>query len=106
MLAATPAPRAKKALRSLAASSRGRPGDVRKLIFEVKEAFLRAPGTGDKYAQPPEEDADDGMCGKLNASPYGARGAAPHRGRKYVAALKELGFLVGREARPREPELV
>ena len=48
--------------------------------------------------QPPDEDAAEGMCGKLNVSLYGTRDAARNWGEKYVKALSELGFVVGKSS--------
>ena len=48
--------------------------------------------------QLPEEDAAEGMCGRLNASTYGTRDAARNWEEKYVNVLSELGFVVGKSS--------
>ena len=55
--------------------------------------------------QLPEEDAAEGMCGKLNVSLYGTRDAARNWEEKYVEVLSELGFAVGNEKRSTSPRL-
>ena len=64
----------------------------------MKKAYLHAPVRGDKYVQLPEEDAAEGMCGKLNVSLYGTRDAARNWEEKYVEVLSELGFVVGKSS--------
>ena len=43
----------------------------------------------------PDEDAEEGMCGKLKKSMCGARDAAKNWENEYQNAMKELGFRTG-----------
>ena len=43
----------------------------------------------------PEEDAQEGMCGRLNKSMYGTRDAAQHWEEHYSQAHQEIGFEQG-----------
>ena len=84
--AAAPPLEVKKVLFSLAMSCRARFGGARKLSFvDMKRAL-------------PGEDAAEGMCGKLDASLYGARDAARKWGGKYAEVLSELEFVVGKSS--------
>ena len=55
---------------------------------------MRLPGGG-KYVRLPEEDSEEGICGKLNVSLFGTRDAARNWEEKYVEVLSGLGFVVG-----------
>ena len=99
----------------LVVSGRVLSGDVRKPTFaDVEEAYLRTPARGDKYIQLPEENVDEGVCGRPNVTLYGTRNAARNRG-VVAAPLPARGArpAVGdtrrrdhRRRRKREPDLV
>ena len=74
MFAATPPLEAKKFLFSRAATSGwlGAKKGHRKLIFiDTKRAYMCAPEIREIYVELPPQDAEEGMCGKLNKSMYG-----------------------------------
>ena len=43
------------------------------------------------YVRPTGEDQEYGMCGRLNVSMYGARGAASNRAKEYGDTLIKAG---------------
>ena len=47
----------------------------------------------------PQEDHEEGMCGKLNVSLYGTRDAAQNWEEEYSSALRRAGYKSG-EASP------
>ena len=100
MFAATPPLEAKKFLISRAATSGwlGAKKGHRKLIFiDIKRAYMYAPEMREIYVELPTQDADHGMCGKLNKSMYGTRGAAQSwEGHYSHIYIDVLGFEQGR----------
>ena len=99
MFAATPPLEAKKFLFSKAATSRGSssPRGEYKLVFiDIKRAYMYAPETREVYVDLPEQDSEPGMCGLLNKSMYGTRGAAQSWETWYSTIfVNELGFKQG-----------
>ena len=81
---------------SIAASRRAKSGQTFKIQFlDIKNAYLHARATRDLYIELPEEDAEEGMCGKLNMCLYGTKDAAENWEMHYKAILELLGFKQG-----------
>ena len=78
LFAATPPLEAKKVLFSMAMTDMATPPrETKKLaFFDVSRAYFYAPSTRPVYIKLPDKDAEPGMCGELQKSTYGARGAA------------------------------
>ena len=104
MFAATPPLEAKKSLFSMAMTqfARGRAQGVRgtqKLLFvDVRRAYFYAPARRPVFVTLPDEDAEEGMCGRLNRSMYGTRDAAANWEDKYSSHLVAQGFIRGRSS--------
>ena len=100
MFAATPPLEAKKFLFSLAATGGGTDahlGEYKVLFIDIKRAYMYAPETREVYVALPEQDSTPGMCGLLNKSMYGTRGAAQSWGRHYESVFVDcLGFVQGK----------
>ena len=88
---ATPPLEAKKCLFSLAMTQFARNRaqhfhGTQKLLHvfvDVRKAYFYAPAKRPVYVHLPEEDAEPGMCGRLNVSMYGTRDAAANWAAKY-----------------------
>ena len=104
MFAATPPLEAKKSLFSMAMSqfARGRArsmhGTQKLLFIDVRRAYFYAPARRPVYVTLPDEDAEEGMCGKLNRSMYGTRDAASNWEDKYSSHLISMGFTRGKSS--------
>ena len=98
LFAGMPPLEAKRVLFSLMMSSDEQEGVVLDFI-DVKRAYLQAGAIRDVYVQLPEEDREQGMCGKLLKAMYGTRDAAQCWEREYVGFMKRLGFATGRSSR-------
>ena len=72
LFAATPPLEAKKMLFSLYASKEKMCLD----FIDVSRAYFHAKARRKLYVELPPEDAEEGMCGKLEKSMYGTRDAA------------------------------
>ena len=99
LFAATPPLEAKKTLFSLAVTEGFGygPGWQYKLEFiDVKRAYFYAPAKRDVYVKLPDEDYEEGMCGKLNKSMYGTRDAAYNWEVEYVRFMNSVGFVHGK----------
>ena len=57
-------------------------------FIDIKRAYLQAPARRDLYVQLPTEDADEGMCAKLNKAMYGTRDAAQNWEYAYRASYE------------------
>ena len=64
-------------------------------FIDVRRAYLQAGARRDVYVELPEEDYEEGMCGKLVKSMYGARDAAQNWEEEYSNFMEELGFQRG-----------
>ena len=53
-------------------------------FIDVRRAYFHAPCKRDVYIVLPEEDAENGMCGKLEMSMYGTRDAAQNWEETYL----------------------
>ena len=104
MFAATPPLEAKKSLFSMAMTQFARghaPGmrGTQKLLFiDVRRAYFYAPARRPVYVTLPDEDAEEGMCGRLNRSMYGTRDAAVNWEDKYSSHLESMGFIKGKSS--------
>ena len=99
IFAAPPPLEAKKFLFSRAATASGwEPSKNLKLIFiDIKRAYMYAPEVREIYVELPPQDAQEGMCGRLNKSMYGTRGAAQSWERHYEHIFVDvLGFTQGK----------
>ena len=102
--AATPPLEAKNSLFSMALTqfARGRAkamtGTQKLLFIDVRRAYFYAPARMPVYVTLPEDDAEEGMCGKLNKRMYGTRDAAANWEDKYSSLLESMGFLRGRSS--------
>ena len=99
LFAATPPLEAKKVLFTLAVTEgvgiqSGR--DSMKLDFiDVRRAYFHALSRREVYIKLPDEDREEGKCGKLNKSMYGTRDAAQNWEFAYVEFMEEIGFKRG-----------
>ena len=104
MFAATPPLEAKKSLFSMAMTqfARGRAQGIKgtqKLLFvDVRRAYFYAPARRPVFVTLPDEDAEEGMGGKLNRSMYGTRDAAANWEDKYSSHLMAMGFSRGKSS--------
>ena len=64
-------------------------------VHRHKRAYFHAKAVRDVYADLPEQDAAEGMCGKLVYAIYGTRDAAQNWEREYESAFLALGFTQG-----------
>ena len=68
-----------------------------KLLFiDVSRAYFYAPARRPVYVALPQEDFEEGMCGRLNVSMYGTRDAAANWEAKYADHLVLNGFIRGK----------
>ncbi len=101
LFAATPPLEALKMLLSLAVTegfgySKGNRGGGDKIDFiDVRRAYFQAKARRDVYVELPEEDWEEGMCGKLVKSMYGTRDAAQNWEEEYTGFMEEIGFVKG-----------
>ena len=91
LFAATPPLEAKKALFSLWASVPGMCLD----FGDVVRAYFHARARRRVYVDLPEEDFEEGKCGRLVKAMYGTRDAAPNWEMEYTEMLREAGFRQG-----------
>ena len=102
LFAATPPVEAKKALFSLAVTQgvgydHGCKEKGLKLDFiDVRRAYFHAKARRAVYVKLPEEDAAEGMCGRLLKALYGTRDAAQNWEFEYIEFLEKAGFKKGR----------
>ena len=77
-------------------SRRHSSGSVLKVQFiDIKRAYFHAKAVRDVFVDLPEQDAEEGMCGKLVYAMYGTRDAAQNWEREYESAFLDLGFTQG-----------
>ena len=68
------------------------------MVNDISRAFFHAPAKRKVYVQLPPEDqgkGQEGLCGRLNYSMYGARGAAQNWFDAYSQQFIEIGFHQG-----------
>ena len=49
-------------------------------FFDVSRAYFYAPATKNVSTKPPDEDSEEGMCGRLSKSMFGTRDTAKNWG--------------------------
>ncbi len=64
-------------------------------FIDVKRAYFQANARRDVYVQLPDEDWEEGMCGKLVKSMYGTRDAARNWEEEYTGFMTDNGFVRG-----------
>ena len=64
-------------------------------FIDIRKAYFQAAAVRDVYVELPEEDYEEGMCGKLIKSMYGARDAAHSWENEYSGFMEEVGFRRG-----------
>ena len=102
LFAATPPLEAKKMLMSMAVTDgigfrAGRRTEGMKLDFvDVRSAYSHAKSRRELYVALPNEDWEEGKCGKLLKAMYGTRDAAQNWEYAYVEALEAMGFTKGK----------
>jgi hypothetical protein len=96
LYAATPPLEALRLLISEAATIRRGAGRRKLLFVDARRAYFNADATRLTYVDLPPEDAEPGMCGRLNKCMYGTRDAAKRWERTYTDDLVNLGFKQGR----------
>jgi hypothetical protein len=91
VFAATPPLEAKKILFSLYTSRERLCLD----FIDVSTAYFHAKARREIYVELPKEDWEEGVCGMLEKSMYGARDAARHWEMEYTEMMVEAGFTPG-----------
>ena len=96
LFAATPPLEAKKMLFSLAMTKgvgyhSNKKGGMKIDFIDVRRAYFHAKCRRDVYIRLPEEDHQEGMCGKLGMSMYGTRDAAQNWEEEYMEFLTSIG---------------
>jgi hypothetical protein len=99
--AATPPLEAKKILFSLATTEGvgycvNRHKGMKLDFIDVRRAYFQAPCKRNVYIVLPEEDAEQGMCGKLRMSVYGTRDATQNWGETDSKFMISIGFRRGK----------
>jgi hypothetical protein len=97
LFAAMPPLEAKRFLFLMAASTWGAPDPVKVMLIDVKKAHLNGYVDEGTWAciELPEEDFEEGMCGRLKRWLYGMRPAAKAWEEDYAAKLCSAGFIRG-----------
>ena len=96
IFAATPPLEAKKLLFSLATTGTKNSKNPLKLLFiDVKRAYFYARAKRPVFVQLPDEDYEEGQCGRLEVSMYGTRDAAANWEAEYTGMLMAEGFAPG-----------
>ena len=104
LFAATPPSEAKNMLFSMAVTEGighplGNPADRMKIDFiDNSRAYFQADAIRDMYVQLPDEDWEEGMCGRLLKSMYKTRDAAQNWGAAYSEFMKSIGFKQGKSS--------
>ena len=102
LFAATPPLEAKKMLFSLAMTEgigyeKGNSINGMKLDFiDIRRAYFHAKARRKIYVHLPIEDAEEGMCGRLDKAMYGTRDAAQNWEFEYCGTMESIGFNVGK----------
>ena len=104
LFAPTPPLEAKKLLFSLAVTEgygyiKGNEKNGMKIDFvDISRAFFHADAIRKVYVKLAPEDAEEGMCGRLNKSMYGTRDAAQNWGETYMQLMQDIGFTKGKSS--------
>ena len=64
-------------------------------FIDIRRAYFHSKARREVYAQLPEEDYAEGMCGKLTKAMYGTRDAAQHWEYEYCELMESIGFKRG-----------
>ena len=102
---------AKKMLFSMAVTEgigyqSGNPEEGMKIDFiDISRAYFQADAIREVYVQLPDEDWEEGMCGKLLKSMYGTRDAAQNWGMAYCDFMQSIGFQVCSGTRRRKSDV-
>ena len=64
-------------------------------FIDVRRVYLQACARREVYVELPEEDQEEGMCGRLVKSMYGTRDAAQNWEEEYCRFMEQLGFQRG-----------
>ena len=64
-------------------------------FVDVRRAYFYAASEREVYVELPDEDYEEGRCGKLAKSMYGARDAARNWEMEYAGFMRETGFEQG-----------
>ena len=67
-------------------------------FIDIRRAYFHAYATRDVYVELPEEDREEGKCGKLYKSMYGTRDAAQNWEAAYTEFMEGIGFTTGRSS--------
>jgi hypothetical protein len=67
-------------------------------VIDVRRAYFHAAARREVYVELPEEDHEEGMCGKLCKSMYGTRDAAQNWEEEYSQFMRDIGFETGRSS--------
>ena len=67
-------------------------------FVDVRRAYLHAKSRREVYVALPDEDWEEGKCGKLFKAMYGTRDAAQNWEYDCVEALETMGFVKGKAA--------
>ena len=95
-VAATPPLEGNQLLFSLATTGTKGSADPLKLLFiDVKRAYFYARSKRPVFVQLPDEDYEEGHCGRLERSMYGTRDAASNWEAEYTKGLIADGFVPG-----------
>ena len=97
LFAAMPPLEAKRLLYSMMMSGDEKEGITMDFI-DVRRAYLHAKAIRDVYIKLPDEDHEEGMCGKLIKALYGTRDAAQCWEREYVKFMTRIGFVCGKSS--------
>ena len=65
---------------------------------DIRRAFFHALALRSVYIRLPEEDSEEGMCGRLNKAMYGTRDAAQNWEAAYAEFMETLGFRRGKSS--------
>jgi hypothetical protein len=100
LFAAMPPLEAKRLLFKLAAATWDGPDPIKIMLVDVKKAHLNGRVDQDTWAciELPDEDWEQGMCGRLLRWLYGMRPAAKAWEEDYAGRLAGIGFTRGRAA--------
>ena len=101
LFAATPPLEAKKMLMAMAVTEgigyhgNNRRGGSQLEFIDVKRAYFHARARSLVYVKLPDEDNQEGMCGRLNKAMYGTRDATQNWEMEYVEFMESIGFRRG-----------
>ena len=65
-------------------------------FIDISRAYFQADAIREVYVQFPDEDWEEGMCGRLLKSIYGTCDAAQRWGAAYCEFMKSVGFQQGK----------